>query len=256
MSTKNPTRIAPIPNPFPSTNHLSYSTVCDIIIIIIIPLKNFFDHLFYFFKTKINASQYWFGKCCSTSSNLVTYFIALMQSVSTQGQVDAVYFDLTNAFDIFIHFSLTSFSNFGLYASYVNWLCSYLPCRQASVRFSGVSSSHSYIMKSGVPQGSILGPILFNAFINDICNSIRNYSCLLFAENLKVLRNIRNAVDCKLLQSDVDCVQKRCCYGQWYETQCSPNYVYIIYSYSKQYSLYTQIGFNHIAHSQSLKVLG
>jgi hypothetical protein len=62
-------------------------------------------------------------------------------------------------------------------------------------------------VKSGVPQGSTLGPLLFNIFINDICDSISCSKYLLFADDLKIYLNINNVHDCKLLQSDINSVQ-------------------------------------------------
>jgi hypothetical protein len=58
-----------------------------------------------------------------------------------------------------------------------------------------------------VPQGSTLGPLLFNIFINDICDSIYNSQCLLSADNLKIYRSISDVDDCKPLQHDIDSVQ-------------------------------------------------
>jgi hypothetical protein len=60
--------------------------------------------------------------------------------------------------------------------------------------------SRSFLVKSGGPQGSTLGPLLFNIFINDICNSVHNSRYLLFADDLKIYRTIINVDDCKLLQ--------------------------------------------------------
>jgi hypothetical protein len=81
-----------------------------------------------------------------------------MPSVSTQEQTDSVYFNLCNAFDIVPHNILfRKHSNFGLYSSYVDWFQSYIFNRQSFVRISG-TLSFSYLIKSGVPQGSTLGP--------------------------------------------------------------------------------------------------
>jgi hypothetical protein len=76
-----------------------------------------------------------------------------------------------------------------------------------SVRISGTLSS-SYVVKSGVPQGSTLG--LFNIVINDICDSISYSKYLLSADDLKVYRNMNYVHDCKLLQSDINSVQNWC----------------------------------------------
>jgi hypothetical protein len=61
-----------------------------------------------------------------------------------------------------------------------------------------------------VPQGSTLGPLLFNIFINDIRDSISNSNYLLFADDLKINRSIRNVDDCKRLQHDIDSVKNWC----------------------------------------------
>jgi hypothetical protein len=96
-------------------------------------------------------------------------------------------------------------SNFGLSSSYVDWFHSYLDNRHPSVRISGMLSV-SFLVKSGVPQGFTLDPLLFNLFINDICNSIHNSRYLLFADDLNIYRTIINVDDCKILQHDITSV--------------------------------------------------
>jgi hypothetical protein len=67
-----------------------------------------------------------------------------------------------------------------------------------------------YPVKCVVPQGSTLGPLLFNIFINDICDSIHNSQCLLFTDDLKIYCSNSDVYDCKLLQHDIDSVQNWC----------------------------------------------
>jgi hypothetical protein len=133
-----------------------------------------------------------------------------MPSVNTQCQTDSVYFDLSNAFDIVPHnILLRKLTNSGLSSGYVNWFHSYLANRQSCVRISGTLSS-SYVVKSDVPQGSTLGPLLFNIFINYICDSIFYSKYILFADDLKIYRNINNVRGCKRLQSDINSEQNWC----------------------------------------------
>jgi hypothetical protein len=98
-----------------------------------------------------------------------------------------------------ILFLLDKLNNFGLSSFYVNWFQSYLSNR-------GKFSS-SFSVLSGVPQGSTLGPPLFNIFINDLSAKINHSKCLLFADDLKIYRNIKSAEVCKALQVDIDAVQ-------------------------------------------------
>jgi hypothetical protein len=83
---------------------------------------------------------------------------------------------------------------------YVNWFCSYLTKRQSQVRVSGILSS-PFAVLSGVPHGSVLGSLLFNIFMNDLCNVIKYSRYLLFADDIRIFRVIKSHNDCNRLQS-------------------------------------------------------
>jgi hypothetical protein len=129
--------------------------------------------------------------------------------VLCQRQADAVYFDLSNAFDLVPHnMLLHKLSSFG-FSAYVSWFRCYLTSRQSRVRISGTLPL-SFQVKYGVPQGSVLGPILFNVFINDLCNWVSYCKLLIFADYLKIFRVINPPYDCLLIQSDMNSVSNWC----------------------------------------------
>jgi hypothetical protein len=116
--------------------------------------------------------------------------------VSSQDQADAIYFELSSAFDLGPHtLLLQKLSAFGFSGGYVNWFCSYLTKRQSQVSVSGIISS-PFVVLSGVPQGSVLGPLLFNIFMNDLCDVINYSRYFLFADDIKIFHAIKSPNDC------------------------------------------------------------
>jgi hypothetical protein len=168
------------------------------------------DHLSFHFKFKLHPNQRGFLKSKSTATNLVIYLNDVTPSFCSQGQFDSVYFDLSQAFDKVPHaLLLNKLNQFGLSSSYVKWFQSYLLNRSSFVRILGKFSSPFSVL-SGVPQGSTLCPLLFNIFVNDLSAIIKHSKFLLFADDLKIYRNIKSVEDCKALQADICSVQHWC----------------------------------------------
>jgi ribonuclease P/MRP protein subunit RPP40 len=90
----------------------------------------------------------------------------------------------------------------------LSWFTNYLSCRKQRVVIDGEHSDWLPVL-SGVPQGSILGPMLFLLYINDLPTQVSNGSqVFLYADDSKCTRCINNIRDCEQLQSDINSLDK------------------------------------------------
>jgi len=116
--------------------------------------------------------------------------------------IDVVYTDFQKAFDSVPHRRLMSkLEAYGVHGHLLNWIKSFLMGRKQRVVINGQESTWTAVI-SGVPQGSVLGPILFLIYINDI---VDNLSCTayLFADDMKLFKGITKDADMAHLQSDI-----------------------------------------------------
>ena len=123
------------------------------------------------------------------------------------GSIDCIYLDFAKAFDTVPHKRLLrKLSAYGIRGNILGWIESFLTNRQQQVRV-GSSSSSWVPVKSGIPQGSVLGPTLFLVFINDLPEVVTNI-VKLFADDTKIYRPIADQTDAENLQKDVDNLQE------------------------------------------------
>ena len=114
-----------------------------------------------------------------------------------------IYFDLQKAFDTVDHAILLSkLYHYGVRGVLHNWIKNYLCDRQQFTVVNNVSSTICSI-NCGVPQGSVLGPLLFLLYINDICASVPNQQLKLFADDTNLFIFGR---DLKILEAKLTCV--------------------------------------------------
>lgn len=156
--------------------------------------------------------QHGFMKGRSTCSNLVTFTDEVSFGMQRGGQVDTIYTDYTKAFDRIDHKILLRKLYFaGIHGNLLRWFSSYITDRCQTVVLNGFCSQSRFsTIPSGVPQGSILGPLLFTLFINDIHTCFSHSHYLLFADDMKVYRKVDTIHDCLLLQQDLDRLYDYC----------------------------------------------
>ena len=152
----------------------------------------------------IHPAQHGFVKGKSCLTNLLTAIDYWTLALDNHHPCDVIYLDFKKAFDMVDHSILLKKMNALNIPEYLQcWFRSYLMNRRFRVSLRGSYSNWS-TAPSGVPQRSVLGPILFNIFINDLPPCLQYSFCVLFADDLKLYLKIQSDVDRIHLQSDLN----------------------------------------------------
>ena len=130
--------------------------------------------------------QFGFCKNHSTVTSLIHLINKIATSIDEKKITVRVFLDLSKAFDTLDHQTLfTKLEHYGIRGMALQWIKSYFyDCRQY-VQFNEISSTENNII-CGVPQGSILGPLFFLLYINDLLNATGLAECLLFSDNTSI----------------------------------------------------------------------
>ena len=140
-----------------------------------------------------------------------TQLLQLVEDLGKQlikgNQIDLVLLDFSKAFDKVNHLKLLfKLSQHGVKGNTLNWIRSFLLGRTQAVVLEGERSAEAPVT-SGVPQGSVLGPLLFLLYINDLPQNIQS-QVRLFADDTAVYITVTSSEDANTLQADLDALQE------------------------------------------------
>ena len=180
----------------PAIPKLFESLVCDEIKPILEPI--------------LQKQQHGFVKGRSTVTNLSCLIHFIHEAFRDGNQVDVLYTDFSKAFDKVDHtLLLRKLHGFGVKGEMLTWLQSYLTGRTQHVKFRGQLSDRIFVT-SGVPQGSHLGPLLFNLHLVDMSEVLSETPHWILADDTKFGKVIKNTNDCINFQGLIDAFVNWC----------------------------------------------
>ena len=152
-------------------------------------------------KLLINKVQHGFLRNRSCVTQLLSVLHTIGQHLDKNTQTDVLYLDFAKAFDSVDHTVLIKkLKRYGVKGRLLEWFIDYLDSRRQRVVIDSAASQWTHVT-SGVPQGSILGPVLFVLFINDLPDVMPcGTQTVLYADDTKLYRCVASFSDCEQLQ--------------------------------------------------------
>jgi hypothetical protein len=156
-----------------------------------------FKYVYNFFKENfiLSAFQSGFQEGKSTITQLLEVYHKFCSAVEENKEIRVIFLDISKAFDKVWHKGLIfKLKQSGIGGSLLDWFENYLKDHLQRVVINGQASKWGQIC-AGVPQGSVLGPLLFLLFINDITHVVNNCNIRLFADDTCLFIEVDNRVD-------------------------------------------------------------
>ena len=155
----------------------------------------------------IHNYQHGFRQGYSAESQLITVTEDILYAKDHKLQTDVILLDYQKAFDTVPHQRLLSIlSSYGIQDETYSWINSWLTRRKQRVIVDGSASAWTPV-KSGVPQGTVLGPLMFLIYINDIGDRVLS-NLRLFANDCILYRTVTSLEDSKQLQCDLGSISE------------------------------------------------
>ena len=152
----------------------------------------------------LSENQHGFRSNRSCSTQLIHHTNSVFNSLNQGSEVDTIYVDYSKAFDKVDHsVLLKKLKLFHIGNNYIKWFECFLRGRTQKVVVNN-SLSYETAVQSGVPQGSVLGPLMFNININDLPDCLEHCTVLTFADDTKLISDIQSVNDTRYLQANLD----------------------------------------------------
>jgi len=167
------------------------------------------DHLMHHLVENhlLSQHQHGFIKGRSCVTQLLAVLDKWTEALDRCSNLDAIYLDFSKAFDSVPHHRLLmKLEGYGISGSVWSWIEDFLVLRNQRVIINGMKSKPAWVL-SGIPQGSVLGPLLFILFVNDMPETVQSH-IQMFADDTKIFREVNNPAESLLLQTDIEILEK------------------------------------------------
>ena len=149
---------------------------------------------------KMNPKQHGFRSGRSCRSQLLEHH-KILEELEKSNNADVIYLDFAKAYDKVDHgILLNKLKNIGINGKIGVWIHNFLSNRQQCVAVNVTTSSEAQV-RIGIPQGSVLGPLLFLIHISDINYEIADSTVSCFADDTRILLGIKDEEDIQMLQN-------------------------------------------------------